>query len=221
MLQRVLEPEVMDTEEDALEYDAIPSDHVNEEFTDELLRLCPDPVMGVDLGTGPGHIPILIAQKHRTVQIVGLDLSLNMLKLARKRLELAGVADRVRFAAMDIKSTTLESRCYDLVFSNSIVHHIPDPVDVFVEGKRLSKGNGLIFFKDLLRPNSVKEVDRLVAQHAADGTSHQRELFRNSLRASLTVREVQQIAEEAGLWSAEVRQTSDRHWVLIARSAAD
>lgn len=218
MLQRVLEPEVMDTEEDALEYEAIPNDEVNEQFTNELLRLRPNPLKSVDLGTGPGHIPILLAQKHRTVHVIGLDLSLNMLKLARRRLELTGVSDRVQFAAMDIKNTRLDSKGYDLVFSNSIVHHIPEPLSVFNEAKRLSKRGGLIFFKDLLRPENLEEVDGLVDKHAADDTPYQRELFRNSLRAALTVREVRQIADEAGLRSAEVRQTSDRHWILIATS---
>jgi ubiquinone/menaquinone biosynthesis C-methylase UbiE len=218
MLQRVLEPEVMDTEADALEYEAIPNDEVNEQFTDELLRLCPNPVRCVDLGTGPGNIPMLIALKHRTVQIIGLDLSLNMLKLARRRVEVAGVSDRVQFMAMDIKRTRLGPKCYDVVFSNSIVHHIPKPLDVFCEAKRLATDDGLIFFKDLLRPDSLEEVDRLVEEHAADGTPYQMELFRSSLRASLTVSEVQQIADEAGLKAADVRRTSDRHWVLIAKS---
>ena len=218
MLKRVLEPEVMDTEEDALEYEAIPNDEVNDAFTNELLRLRPNPLKSVDLGTGPGHIPILLARKHRTVQVIGLDLSLSMLKLARKRLELAGVSDRVQFVAMDIKNTSLDSNCYDLVFSNSIVHHIAEPRSVFIEAKRLSKRDGLIFFKDLLRPESLEEVDRLVDTYATDGTQYQRELFRNSLRAALTVREVRQIADEAGLRPAEVKQTSDRHWTLIATS---
>lgn len=220
MLKRVLEPEVMDTEQDASEYEAIPNDEVNEEFVSELLRVCPSPVRGVDLGTGPGHIPVLVAQKHGAVEIIGLDLSLNMLELARKRVESAGVADRVQLAALDIKHTGLAANCYDLVFSNSIVHHIPEPLDVFREAKRLVKSGGTIFFKDLLRPDSLEEVERLVEKHAADGTPYQIELFRNSLCASLTLAEVRQIADEAGLESAEVRQSSDRHWVLVATSAA-
>ncbi|HEY0195006.1 MAG TPA: class I SAM-dependent methyltransferase [Kofleriaceae bacterium] len=216
----MLEPEVMDTEDDALEYDAIPNDDVNEAFTDELLGAHAAPVHAVDLGTGPGHIPILLARRHGTVRITGLDLSSNMLKLARIRAARAGLSDRVQFLTADVKTTGLPPASYDLVFSNSTIHHIPEPLTLFREARRLFKGEGLIMFKDLLRPDNLDDVDRLVKQHAAGGTVYQRELFRSSLRASLTLREVRQLADDAGLRSATARQTSDRHWVLTATSSA-
>jgi hypothetical protein len=69
-------------------------------------------------------------------------------------------------------------------------------------------------------------VDRLVTLYGGappDGPAqqksfeHQRELFRASLKAALTVDEVLAMANDAGIIGASVRMTSDRHWTLSFR----
>ena len=44
---------------------------------------------------------------------------------------------------------------FDGVFSNSVIHHIPEPIEVMLEVKRVLKPYGLIFFRDLKRLKSV------------------------------------------------------------------
>ena len=61
-MQRQLEPEVMDDLQEAVAYDRM--DHVqpNEAFVARLIELGAHGRM-LDIGTGPGHIPLLVCEK--------------------------------------------------------------------------------------------------------------------------------------------------------------
>jgi ubiquinone/menaquinone biosynthesis C-methylase UbiE len=111
--------------------------------------------------------------------------------------------------------------------SNSIVHHIPDPRDVLAEMWRLTRAGGALFVRDLARPGSDGRVRELVATYAAVPANlppelramheRQRDLFEASLRAALTVDEVQAMVAALGIAARDVRLTSDRHWTLACR----
>jgi 2-polyprenyl-3-methyl-5-hydroxy-6-metoxy-1,4-benzoquinol methylase len=103
------------------------------------------------------------------------------------------------------------------VISNSIVHHVPDPRQVLAEAWRLVGPSGLVFFRDLFRPDDDSTVRRLVETYAAGANHHQQQMFEDSLRAALTVEEVRRLVAELGYPPESVRATSDRHWTWAAR----
>ncbi len=216
MLKRVLEPEVMDTEEDAMEYNSIANDEVNKLFIEEVIASASDIAKTiVDLGTGPAHIPILLAQKNPDYEITGVELAESMITIAKQNINNAGMAKKIKLIKEDIKSTTLENSSFDIVISNSCIHHIHNPIELLSEAKRLVSRGGVIYFKDLLRPQTLEELEAIVVRYASNDTDYQRELFYNSLHAALTLDELNRLSQEAGLLGAKIRQTSDRHWVLI------
>src|SRR5439155_25550563 len=103
---------------------------VNSAFVDRLLELA-GPVHNrrlVDLGTGPGDIPVRIAQARPTWHVTAVDASEAMLRLAAATVEPARLQDRVRLHLADVKSTGLPRAAFDVVTGNSILHHIPDPL---------------------------------------------------------------------------------------------
>jgi len=220
MLPRVLEPEVMDSEEEARDYDQMDHAAVNARFVADLLAEGPlddsrsGPVL--DLGTGTAQIPIELARAAPTVRIVAVDLAESMLALARKNVAAAGFAERIEVKRADGKRLPFADDAFFAVMSNSIVHHIPRPADAFAEALRVTRREGRLFFRDLLRPENGAEVDRLVALYAADANDHQRALFDASLRAALTLDEVRAIVDALGLCPNCVVQTSDRHWTFAA-----
>ena len=59
-LRRVLEPEVMDSDEEARDYDAMDHAGVNAAFCDDLTALAPDLGAVLDVGTGTARIPATI-----------------------------------------------------------------------------------------------------------------------------------------------------------------
>ncbi len=216
MLKRVLEPEVMDCPEEAREYDEMDHEAVNRQFLDDLLA--GGDVRGdlLDLGTGTALIPIELCQRVEECRIMAVDLSTEMLDLARYRLEIAGVTHRIQLEHIDGKATPFSDAMFDLVISNSIVHHIPEPKLLLREAVRVTKPGGRLFFRDLFRPDSEDELRRLVETHVADQSATQQKLFADSLRAALTVEEVQDIVASLGFARETVRQTSDRHWTWDA-----
>ncbi|MBL4885138.1 MAG: SAM-dependent methyltransferase, partial [Planctomycetaceae bacterium] len=75
---------------------------------------------------------------------------------------------------------------------------------------------GLLFFRDLYRPDSTSEIERLVALHAKNETAVQQQFLRQSLEAALTLEEIQQILSLTMELQTNLTQSSDRHWTLIA-----
>jgi SAM-dependent methyltransferase len=257
MLPRTLEPEVMDSREDAWDYDSMDHAEVNRRFVEDLLAtgllatreagcaagntrggnssaplpgpltataaLRPDgegdevSLLILDIGTGTAQIPILLCQRSDDVRIIAADAAVSMLDLARLNVEIAGLRDQIQLQQADAKQTAYRDAMFDAVISNSIVHHIPEPAAVLAEAVRVTKPGGLLFFRDLMRPENNEELDCLVQTYAEGCNDHQRNLFRDSLHAALTVDEMRQLVASLGFDSESVQPTSDRHWTWIAR----
>ncbi len=229
MLERVLEPEVMDTQAEAITYDDMDHSEVNARFVEDLLAAGNLAGEVLDMGTGTARIPLLLCDKLEAVRVLAVDLSPSMLDVARVNIELSPHVDRIMLDCVDAKKLPFEDDRFDVVISNSIIHHIPDPADALAEAVRVCKQGGMLFFRDLLRPASEEELQRLVQTHAGDESDHARKMFSDSLRAALTCEEMRGIAKSSGLDATDasrqgdridlVQVTSDRHWTLCARKS--
>jgi ubiquinone/menaquinone biosynthesis C-methylase UbiE len=216
-LQRVLEPEVMDSPDEADSYDAIDHSHVNRVFVDDLLACCELADDILDLGTGTAQIPIELCRRANGFRVMAADAAIAMLELARYNIEVAGVVDRIQLERVDAKQLPYKDRSFAAVISNSIVHHIPEPLAVLREAVRVTKPEGVLFFRDLLRPENDVRVQLLVAQYAVDSNDAQRQMFEASLRAALNLNEVRSLVAQLGFPPETVQATSDRHWTWSAR----
>jgi ubiquinone/menaquinone biosynthesis C-methylase UbiE len=216
MLERVLEPEVMDDWQEATAYDAMDFSAVNRDFALTAIDLHPQAVRVLDIGTGSARIPIILCQEKSCYQLVGVDLAQSMLTLGRRNIEEAGLLQRIRLELSDGKQLPYPNWEFDMVISNSLVHHLPQPLSFFREVARLVKPNGAVLIRDLLRPNSLAEIDRLVAA-AGDYGERQNQLFRDSLAAALTLAEVQELVTAAKMTNYQLNQSSDRHWSLTIK----
>ena len=219
MIPRTLEPEVMDTEREASEYDAMDHSGVNDLFVTDFLHVCPAKALTksaqiLDLGTGTALIPIEFCRQSSEGRIVGVDLAEEMLKAARCNVQRAGCADRITLQKCDAKGLPFDDDSFAAVMSNSIIHHIPEPLDCFREMVRVLQPGGLLYVRDLLRPSSVDELERLVRDNAGEETEYSQQLFRQSLHAALTVDEVRAMIAQVGLNGECVQATSDRHWTI-------
>jgi len=214
MLERIPEHECMDTPEEAREYAAMDHAAANLAFVEALEKH--DCLRGdlLDLGTGPGDIPLLLAERHDRISVTGIDLSKEMLKIARLKVAQAGHSRRIRLLEADAKKTAFGQNTFDGVFSNTILHHVSDPVEFFVEARRVLKPRGALVVRDLIRPETLEELSGLVDTYAGDATERQRELFRESLHSAYTIEEVQQFCDEALLEGVTIERSSDRHLTI-------
>jgi ubiquinone/menaquinone biosynthesis C-methylase UbiE len=235
-IPRKLEPEVMDSPQDAEDYDRMDHSTVNRVFVDDLLvalnsergarnsklissalRAPSSALLDIlDLGTGTALIPIELYRRFADCRVMAVDAAVSMLDLARYNLESAGLTRRIQLAHVDAKRLPYKDGAFDVVMSNSILHHIPEPLAVLREAVRVTKPGGLLFFRDLLRPGSAEQLDHLVAIYAADCNDHQRQLFADSLRAALSLAEIRAVVAQLGFDPESVQQTSDRHWTWSA-----
>ena len=103
MLARVLEPEVMDSEAEARDYDAMDHAAVNSAFVDDFLAAWDGQGPVLDVGTGTAQIPIELCRRHPSVQVTAFDLAEHMLTVARANVARAGLQDRVRPRRCDAK----------------------------------------------------------------------------------------------------------------------
>ncbi|MEE8451511.1 MAG: class I SAM-dependent methyltransferase [Thermoguttaceae bacterium] len=219
MLPRVLETEAMDTPAEASGYDSMDHGEVNRAFVADLLAAGPAQGEMLDLGTGTALIPIELCRQDPTARVLAVDVAENMLELGRRNVERAGLSDRIHLQRVDAKRLPFADGTFATVISNSIVHHVPEPSDVLREAWRTATPGGLLFLRDLMRPDDDQTVQRLVDTYAADATDHQRQMFDDSLRAALTVEEMRRLVGEFGQDPGNVLATSDRHWTWVGRKA--
>jgi SAM-dependent methyltransferase len=222
-IARVLEPEVMDTAEEAHDYDAMDHAGVNAAFCDDLLAARPSPRWVLDLGTGTARIPLTLCAKCPDVRVVATDLARHMLRLAEANVARAGLEGRVTLRLDDAKAPEPHPEPFDVVASNSVVHHIPEPLRALAAWWERVPPGALFFVRDLLRPDTEADVLALVERHGGPTpeeptarASHERQLdlFRASLRAALRLDEVRDIARALGIPEGAVTRTSDRHFTL-------
>lgn len=223
-LARVLEPEVMDSELEAQDYDAMDHRAVNEKFAEDLLvawrgrapELADDRLADVlDVGTGTAQIPIVLAKKWDGCRIMAADAAVSMLEVARYNVEIAGLTERVQLTHVDAKTLPFSAGHFDIVMSNSIVHHIPEPRTVLAEALRVLRPGGMLFFRDLFRPDSKEQLDLLVQTYAGGENEHSQRMFAESLHAALSLAEIRGLVTELGGRAEDVAATSDRHWTWV------
>jgi len=236
-LSRVLEPEVMDTDAEAMSYNNMDHSAVNRLFVDDLLavletrapprtpsRFTPEDeetstLDVLDLGTGTALIVVEFCNRLLECRVMAADAAAAMLNLAHYNLEVAGLIQRVQLDQIDAKRLHYSDGQFGIVMSNSLIHHIPEPLVALSEAVRVTLPGGLLFFRDLLRPNSTQELDQLVQTYAGNEEEFSRNMFAESLHAALSLDEICSLITSLGFPAESVRQTSDRHWTWTAWKA--
>lgn len=222
----------MDSEQEANEYNDMDHSEVNRRFVKELLafaRTSPDFSADeeleigdvLDLGTGTALIPIELCQQHENCRVMAVDMAVSMLELARYNLEAKGMTERISLAQVDAKRMGFEDGAFDLVMSNSIVHHIPEPKECLRQMVRVTADGGILFVRDLMRPKDLNTLEQLVQNYAGGESEFSQKLFRDSLHAALSIEEIRELVGLLGFDSNSVQPTSDRHWTWMAWNKID
>lgn len=232
-LKRTLEPEVMDSPKEAQEYNEMDHSAVNEMFVAELLafataneeidrEVADDDEGGetaefelgdvLDLGTGTALIPIELCKQHEGCRVMAVDLAASMLDLANYNVEAHGLTERINLAQVDAKKMGYEDGMFDVSMSNSIIHHIPEPLESLRQMVRVTAEGGIIFVRDLMRPDDEETLEEIVQTYAGEESEYSQKLFRDSLHASLSLTEIQAMVAELGFDPESAQATSDRHW---------
>lgn len=104
-----------------------------------------------DLGCGPGHLVIKLAELAPELNVTGVDLSDEMLAEAEGCARQSGVSDRVSFKKGNVAQIPFPDSSLDLVVSTLSLHHWSDPVAVLNEIARVLRSDGSFLVFDLRR----------------------------------------------------------------------
>ncbi|MBI1195665.1 MAG: methyltransferase domain-containing protein [Gammaproteobacteria bacterium] len=223
-MKRRPEPELMDDPDQAMAYAEADFEQPHTMFVDECLGFfgCAgvEPREIMDLGCGPCDIVARLARRLAFDRFDAIDGAEAMIALARRRLEAEGLADRVRLIRGYIPNDLPEQASYDAIVSNSILHHLNDPMDLWRAVKRLTRPGAAVFVMDLRRPPSEDAAKAMVDEYAGGEPDVLRHDFYCSLLAAYRPDEVAEQISAAGLSGLSVSVPTDRHLIVSGRISA-
>lgn len=211
MLPRTPEPELMNDAEQAAAYAgadfAAPHGAIVAALAERI-----GTIRGrvLDLGCGPADISARIAGRWPACRVDGIDGAAAMLEEGRARVTAEGLAERVRLHRLHLPDDPLPATDYDLVVSNSLLHHLHDPDVLWRTVADAVAPGGAVFVADLMRPPDASTVDELVERMASAEPEILQRDFRASLHAAFTLDEVRAQLRRNGL-SLTVEALDDHH----------
>jgi len=214
-MDRILEPELMDDPEQALIYAQADFEQENQGFVDRFRDYFPDFSEGhvVDLGCGPGDIPIRFARLFPSCRITGVDASAPMVRLAEDAARKAGLSDRMTFRCERFQDLAGVSVA-DAAISNSLLHHVPNPLQFWHKLRLAVKPGAPVLVMDLLRPDSPEDAQAIVDRYASNAPDILRRDFYHSLLAAFTEDEIGAQLAQMNLTRLLIDVIDDRHWVV-------
>ena len=163
----------------------------------------------LDLGCGPGDISIRFAKAFPSCTVHALDGSEPMLNYAKSVLP-KNLSNCISYIKGLLPDVILPQSTYEIIFSNSLLHHLPDPQILWKTIKKHSSPGTQIIIMDLVRPTSIEVAQNMVKTYAAMEPEILQRDFYNSLLAAFSIKEITAQLAEAGL-NLHIVQTSDRH----------
>ena len=221
-IARILEPELMEDEEQANAYAEADFSESNTLFVDLFQENFPDfvGVRAVDMGCGPGDIALRMARRYDSLHMDGVDGSAAMLSFGRPALAAAGEpGTRVRLVHGIFPGVELAVGEYDAVISNSLLHHLHQPQVMWSAVRQLGRPGASVLIMDLKRTRDEDHAREIVETYAGNEPEVLKVDFYNSLLAAFTPSEIRLQLEEAGLGGLSVQEVSDRHLVVTGRLA--
>ena len=215
-MQRIPEAELMEGEEQALAYARANFDEPHAMF----IRLFQEDVdhditgMVLDLGCGTADITVRFAKAYPQCRLDGIDGSKSMLHHAHELLAQSNLIDRVNLIHGYIPGMSLSDRHYDAVISNSLLHHLQDPMVLWDTIRQCAKPKVPVFVMDLLRPEDEVQANNLVEENAANEPEILQRDFYNSLLAAYSIDEVKDQLRQSRLEHLAVKIVSDRHFIV-------
>jgi ubiquinone/menaquinone biosynthesis C-methylase UbiE len=102
----------------------------------------------LDVGTGPGHLLMKIALGNPSLEVIGLDVSRDMVRIAR--LSAKGEdTQNVQLIVGDAAEIGVRNESVDLVVATLSFHHWADPAKAFEELSRVLKGGGEVWIYEV------------------------------------------------------------------------
>jgi len=112
----------------------------------------------LDLGTGPGYLPVEIVRRAPDVRITGVDLSRKLIRMARINVHKAGLSLQISFEVGNSARLRFDNSVFDMVISTGMLHSLKNPVHVLLEINRVLKHGAQAWIYD--PANVIRYIDK-------------------------------------------------------------
>lgn len=220
-MQRITEPELMDETEQALAYARADFEAPHSRLVDLFRERFPDaPISArvLDLGCGPGDVAMRFATAFPGWRVDGVDGAAAMLEAAKVcRRRHPNCQDRVRLIRGLLPECDLPLARYDILISNSLLHHLHDPFVLWRSVTKWAAPDAPIFIADLRRPPDEATAQRLTDMYTAGEPPVLKRDFFHSLLAAFEPEEIRAQLQASGLSHLQIEVPSDRHVLIWGR----
>jgi len=126
-----------------------------------------------------------------------------MVLAARRAAAELRLENRVFFTQGSAGRIPFADASFDVVFSNSVLHHLSNPTKAFEEMLRVIKPGGMVFVRDLRRPSRLAYPWH-VRWYGRHYSGTMKRLFEDSVRAAYTPDELAGLLDRSGMSKARL-----------------
>ncbi len=112
----------------------------------------------LDLGCGPGRLALRLAELRPGLQVWGIDISRDMVRLASREAAATPQAPRLHFRQADAARLPFESATFDACVSTIALHHWRRPAEALGEAYRVLRPGGFCLICDFDREMSAAAI---------------------------------------------------------------
>ena len=210
-MKRIPELELMDRDDQAASYAQADFSASNNIFINNLFEQTSinSKTKILDVGCGDGEIPIMLFEKTKC-QLTAIDGSKNMLNqfiMKKEKYNIKGIQIYKKL----INGNLFPSTVFDIVITNSVLHHISDVFMFWKNLIRLIGPTGKIIVMDLVRPKTNLELQKKLEKYGGSDPILLSD-FENSLKAAYTIDEVTAQLKTFNEITFTIKTVSDRHF---------
>lgn len=152
----------------------------------------------LDIGGGDGRLAVVLAARYPDIpHITTADIAGAMAELARKRIEAAGLSERVRSDVQDVHHLTYEDGAFEFIISFGSMHHWRDPAAGLRELDRILIHGGRFAIGDGCGRPTLKEIKASVAR--SGGTTWTALAYWLGSKDALSLAEVERAVDNSGV----------------------
>ena len=161
----------------------------------------------LDVGCGSGNLIVEIAQKYNSIDLIGIDISDEILELAKQRAIKNELNERIKFEIGNVENLPFLDNSIDFIISSLSLHHWANSKIAFKELVRTLKGDGLLLIFDFRRNSRkffyglLKFATKIVVPKVMKEINEPL----GSLQAGYTAEEIREILSGINIHSVEIK----------------
>lgn len=213
IMPRVPEPEKM-TEEEEFFYAKADYSVPHEALAREISNTVGNGTKwAIDIGCGPGDVLLRLRKQAPDWVLVGADISPRMLSLASQdeSKRLSPEEAPINWVLTNGKHIAFPDASFDVIISNSVLHHVADPIMFWATIGRLAKHGTHVFVRDLRRPANEIDAKAIIERNIPNEYDVVKTHYFSSLLSSYTPDEVENQLREAQVFGLSVIEIEDRY----------